>query len=71
MESINKINKIKQTHKYREQTDDCHSGIGLGDGVKQVKGVGKKKKHLIETDICMVITGRKRGRGREKRINGG
>ena len=31
--------KQKQTHRYREQTDDCQMGGGLGRWVKKVKGL--------------------------------
>ena len=37
---INKMNeqtKLKQTHRYREQTGGCQRGGGLGDWVKTVR----------------------------------
>ena len=40
MSKQNKMSKQKrQTGRYREQTDGCQIGGGLGDRVKKVKGL--------------------------------
>lgn len=50
-------------------------GIHNLEWVSQIKGLSRnnnneKKKTLVDTDIRMVTTRRKRGWGREKRVKG-
>ena len=61
----NKQTKEKQTHRYREQTDNWQRGgrpgvlDKIGDGIK-------KKKNFTDADNSLVITrGRRRGAGRK------
>ena len=60
---MNKINKIEEPQRHREQTNSCQRGVGLGEGEKRKES---KQKKLIDADNSTVITREEGGGGDRK-----